>query len=140
MTMVSAEGGAAYFWNFTLSTQPSSPSQPAIGAWSGWVPTTCTTLMRPALFATSASSSSFRRMSSGLLLPYSSVTSVESSAWPASSCRAWYMGAIPVPPAIMVMVFLPKGYWALMLNGMCLKPTFAPISRPSRYLLTVPCS
>ncbi len=48
-------------------------------------------------------SSSNRRMSSGLWLAYSSDSCVSSSACFSTALMTWYMGVMPVPPAIMLM-------------------------------------
>ena len=48
---------------------------------------------------------------------------------------------LPVPPQIILIFFLPsKGYGALILNKMCLKPTIAPICRECSHCETTPCS
>ena len=81
-TRLSGAGGDAYVRIFASSIHPVSatygaPSllvQPAGGGASGASPTTCTSVKREAWFAAYALSSSLRRMSSGDLFPYSSVT------------------------------------------------------------------
>ena len=70
-----------------------------------------------------------------------STTCRSSPGVPSSFHSAWNMGVRPVPAQSMLIVFLPsKGYCALMLNLMCLKPTMAPGSRPCRYCETAPPS
>mmetsp|Transcript_41571 Transcript_41571/g.88715 ORF Transcript_41571/g.88715 Transcript_41571/m.88715 type:complete len:223 (+) Transcript_41571:558-1226(+) len=146
-TSVSSEGGKAYFLIFASSTQPVSAmyvgvvSQPAGGGSSGRLPTTWTSFSRPPDLAAHSSSCSFIKMSVGLLLPYSTVTLRSSPGVPSSFHIAWYIGVMPVPAQIMVMVFLPSnGYCDLMLNLMCLKPTLAPSSSSCNHCETAPPS
>mmetsp|Transcript_3421 Transcript_3421/g.7667 ORF Transcript_3421/g.7667 Transcript_3421/m.7667 type:complete len:218 (+) Transcript_3421:270-923(+) len=144
---VSSAGGKQYFWIFALSIQPVSAvysgvsTQPGGAGSSGPLPTTCTSLSRPAACLDQALSSSLSSMSSTLLLPYSSTTCRTSPGVPSSFHNAWYMGASPVPAHSRVIDFLPSnGYGALMLKLMCLKPTLAPSSRPYNHCETAPPS
>ncbi len=59
------------------------------------------TLKRASLAISCSSSNS--RMSSGLWLAYSSESCVSSSACFSTALMTWYMGVMPVPPAIMLM-------------------------------------
>ena len=60
-------------------------------------------------FAISCSSSN-SRMSSGLWLAYSRDSCVSSSACLSTAWMTWYMGVMPVPPAIMLMRF---AWWGI---------------------------
>mmetsp|Transcript_32036 Transcript_32036/g.102021 ORF Transcript_32036/g.102021 Transcript_32036/m.102021 type:complete len:220 (+) Transcript_32036:142-801(+) len=131
--LVSRAGGKACLSTPASLTHPSSAhsssSMPSGGGGAFMftchfhrVPIKWTTLKRFICSPLHASSFSRRRMSFTLLLPYRSTTRVASPAVPSTLWRAWYIGAMPLPTAIMVIVLTPvNGYCSLMLAFTCLK-------------------